>query len=103
LLCNSCTDKHCNDIGTESEPLLIECQSCGGRGCDECGQAGRIKIEGCPQQFCKEIVQSVQLIDLFEKGLPPIAGGTLDQSVWFLEAVKVLSNEEALARQQAST
>jgi hypothetical protein len=45
----------------------------------------------------------VQLIDLFEKGLPPIAGGTLDQSVWFLEAVKVLSNEEALARQQAST
>jgi hypothetical protein len=44
----------------------------------------------------------VQLIDLFEKGLPPIAGGTLDQSVWFLEAVKVLGSEEALARQQAS-
>jgi hypothetical protein len=45
----------------------------------------------------------VQLIDLFEKGLPPIAGGTLDQAVWFLEAVKVLHNEEALAKQQAST
>jgi hypothetical protein len=45
----------------------------------------------------------VQLIDLFEKGLPPIAGGTLDQSVWFLEAVKVWSNEEAQAKAQANT
>ena len=83
--------------------MLIECQSCSGRGCDECGKAGRIRIEGCPQAYCKEIVPSVQLIDLFEKGLPPIAGGTLDQSVWFLEAVKVWSNEEAQAKAQANT
>jgi hypothetical protein len=58
-------------------------------------------IEGCPQKYCREIVPAIGLIDLFEKGLPPIAGGTLDQAVWFLEAAKVLSNEEALAKTEA--
>ena len=52
--------------------------------------------------FCKEIVPAVGLIELFEKGLPPIAGGTLDQAVWFLEAAKVLRNEEALCRMEAA-
>lgn len=42
------------------------------------------------------------MIDLFEKGLPPIAGGTLDQSVWFIEAARILSNEEALAKREAT-
>jgi len=52
-------------------------------------------VNGCPNQFCRPISQSLQLIDLFEKGLPPVGGGTLDQSVWFLEAATVLRNEEA--------
>jgi len=78
----------------------MECPQCDGFGCDECNQ-GQIRIDGCPQQYCKEIVQSIGLIDLFNKGLPPIAGGTLDQSVWFLEAVNVLSNAETQAKNEA--
>ena len=100
MLCNHCTDKHCEDIGSDATPLLIECQACDGRGCDDCNH-GRVKIDGCPQKYCREIVAAIQLIDLFGKGLPPVAGGTLDQSVWFLEAVKVLSSEEALAKAES--
>jgi hypothetical protein len=57
---------------------------------------------GCPQTFCKEIIPVLGLIDLFEKGLPPINGGTLDQSAWFIEASRVLASEEALAKMEAS-
>jgi hypothetical protein len=101
LLCRHCTDKQCNDIGTDDEPLTLECQSCDGAGCDQCDE-GQIKIKGCPQKYCKEVVSAVTLIDLFSKGLPPIAGGALDQSIWFLEAAKVLGNEEALVRMEAT-
>jgi hypothetical protein len=79
----------------------MECLSCGGVGCDECTE-GRIAIQGCPKQYCREIVPSISLIDLFQKGLPPVAGGTLDQSVWFLEAAKILGNEEAQAKSEAT-
>jgi hypothetical protein len=35
------------------------------------------------------------MIDMLEKGIPPIAGGTLDQAVWFIEASKILTAEES--------
>jgi len=57
---------------------------------------------GCPQEFCRSVVPSIGLIDLFKNGLPPVAGGTLDQSVWFLEAAKILGSEEAQAKHEAT-
>lgn len=33
-------------------------------------------------------------IDLFEKGMPPIAGGSLDQSATFVEAAAELNRAE---------
>lgn len=35
------------------------------------------------------------LIDLFHKGIPPIAGGSLDQSAGFIDAAQQLRNDEA--------
>lgn len=52
-------------------------------------------ILGCPQEFCATVVSTIKLIDLFNKGLPPVAGGTLDQSAWFLDSVDVFAHEEA--------
>jgi hypothetical protein len=49
---------------------------------------------GCPQSYCQEVVPAINLIDLFDKGLPPINGGALDQSAWFLDAVRVLHADE---------
>lgn len=75
----------------------MECIHCDGTGCDKCDQ-GKIEVVGCPQKLCSSIVPTVRLIDLFNKGLPPVSGGTLDQSAWFLDAVSVFASEEALAR-----
>jgi hypothetical protein len=79
----------------------MECISCDGVGCEDCIE-GRVQISGCPKKYCREVVPAISLIDLFQKGLPPIAGGTLDQSVWFIEAAKILGYEEAQAKSEAT-
>jgi len=38
------------------------------------------------------------MIELFEKGLPPVSGGVLDQSASFIEAAKYYANEDQLAK-----
>jgi hypothetical protein len=35
------------------------------------------------------------MTELFGKGLPPVAGGVLDQSAWFINASRFLESEEA--------
>jgi hypothetical protein len=40
----------------------------------------------------------VKLADLFDKGMPPVQGGALDQSAWFLDAVAILRNDEAAVK-----
>jgi hypothetical protein len=47
------------------------------------------------------MVPLVELADLFEKCIPPIAGGALDQSAWFLKAVKILSSDESEIKAKA--
>lgn len=93
-LCRSCTNSVCRDAGTPQEPILIECPKCAGEGCEECDE-GRVAIDGCPNQFCRDVGRTVPMIDLFHKGLPPVAGGVLDQAAWFLEAARYLDAEEA--------
>lgn len=82
-------------------PLLIECVSCGGSGgfgatgseewtdCETCNGIGRIEIASCPKRLVdSEMVVVLDLADLMKEGLPPIAGGVLDQSAWFVNAAK---------------
>ena len=89
-LCKGCGNT-CKDDESEK---LIDCPTCLGAGCDQCND-GWIEIKGCPQQQCSGIGQVCQLIDLFNKGLPPVAGGALDQTQWFVNAVQYLATEEA--------
>jgi hypothetical protein len=44
------------------------------------------------------VVDSLDVFDLYEKGLPPIAGGTLDQSVSFIRAARFFESEERRVR-----
>lgn len=94
MLCKHCSSKKCVDSGTEAEPIEIECVVCSGAGCEKCNH-GMIGVVGCPMTECADVAYAVHLCDLFEKGLPPIAGGALDQTVWFLEAARILKNDEA--------
>ena len=46
-------------------------------------------------------IDVVGLCDLYERGLPPIAGGALDQAAWFLEAANRLKHEEQTLKAEA--
>ncbi len=68
-----------------------------GDGCEKCN-GGVFDVVGCPQDFCRKSVATVEMIDLFQKGLPPIAGGVLEQSASFVNAVKYFTREEQNAK-----
>jgi hypothetical protein len=44
------------------------------------------------------VVPTIELIELFEKGLPPVTGGVLNQSASFLNAVKYFDQQTNLAK-----
>ena len=57
-----------------------------GSGCNLC-KNGKIEITGCPlERVDWKIRQVILHSDIYEKGLPVVAGGQLDQTQWFLEA-----------------
>ena len=70
---------------------------CDGRGCDECDN-GEFQVNECPNKYCGELVNAIDLFDLYEHGVMPISGGSLDQSVWFVQAAKRFRAEESLAK-----
>mgnify|MGYP007100053344 CR=1 FL=1 len=74
---------------------MIDCPSCDGYGCEHCSD-GRIEI-GCPRKETNGMRTLCEAIDLFHSGLAPVAGGSLDQSITFIEAARELKqNEEAI-------
>jgi hypothetical protein len=72
---------------------------CDGSGCEECSD-GVFELDGCPNRYCSPVVRSIDLIDLFEKGIPPITGGVLDQSASFIEAARFFESEEGKVRNE---
>lgn len=52
-------------------------------------------MTGCPLiGLGAEVWQLLECAVLFAKGLPPVAGGSLDQSGWFLAASAVIAAEK---------
>ena len=86
----------------------IVCPTCDNRQlksedpCPDC-EGGWVEIPGCPNAYCGEMINVSELIDFFHKGLPPISGGVLDQSAWFLHASKLLKSYENEFRQQRAS
>ena len=73
----------------ELSPLAMECPGCNGFGCEYCQDDGDIKIESCPLEIIDEKTWEImELAELFKKGLPPIAGGVLDQAKNFVSAAR---------------
>lgn len=95
-LCTTCNGG-CREKPTPTQPMDIECPICAGTNCSECDD-GWVSITECPKTYCQEIVPALDLIDLFWKGLPPNAGGTMDQTQWFLTAAKTLKHDETLIK-----
>jgi hypothetical protein len=51
---------------------------------------GREIITGCPRELVRAIWPVVDAALLLKRGLPPVAGGSLDQSASFLTAANFL-------------
>lgn len=95
-LCEGCTFRECEKgCPSELEPALVECPICGGDGCDEC-DGGEYAVTSCPKLLVdSELVETIELAGMYEKGLPPVEGGVLDQSHWFAAACRFIWSEQA--------
>lgn len=67
-----------------------------GRLCEACDGKGYFEITQCPNQLVdRELAECLPLVDLFvDNGLPPVAGGVLDQSKWFLDFVRRVKSDD---------
>ena len=75
-------------------PLLLVCPSCDGDRCSDCNGRGRFEIPMCPLLYVtQDVWDVVRMAGLFEKGLPPVAGGVLDQAAIFVEAAGLVSRD----------
>ena len=76
------------------------CDNDGGE-CNGCGGRGTIELTACPQQELDvELVEVLRLAAMYKKGLPPVAGGALDQSRWFVEACEFLWTQQAYLKRK---
>lgn len=81
----------------------MECPVCEGAGVregDVCGhcKGGSIEITSCPHRLVTRPVADLAMMErLMESGLPPVAGGSLDQPASFLTAAARLKRERERA------
>lgn len=47
------------------------------------------------------LLRAIRMADLMKQGLPPVAGGVLDQSAWFVSFYEVFRSEQNRAEAEA--
>ena len=100
-MCRDCVGSRCVDCPSPSEPVELVCPDCEEKGCERCGKRGRLTIDGCPKRLIGgDLATMLGYAALYEQGLPPVAGGALDQSRWFIDAFEAWSHDRALVRAQ---
>lgn len=101
-LCKECKRGQCIDEPTPDCPIDLECPSCGEKGCEECDEKGRLTVTSCPLRAVPlHLFRSLDLAQIYRRGLPPIAGGALDQSAWFVDLCQFAWSEAARIRAEA--
>lgn len=92
-MCAGCGNK-CLNAPSISEPAIVECANCNGLGCSECDERGEWHLTHCPHELLGNGIGELFVFsELMQKGLPPVQGGMLDQSQWFLDAARFIWNE----------
>lgn len=52
---------------------------------------GQFAVAACPLEYVSQPVwELVGLADLWEKGIPPVAGGALDQTAYFVASAQIV-------------
>ena len=61
-----------------------------------------MEITDCPKRCIGvDVLRAIRLSDLMKQGLPPVAGGVLDQSAWFVSFHEAFRAEEVRAEAEA--
>lgn len=82
--------------------MSIACLSCNEAGCDDCDGRGYVDLTECPKQMIdRKTLRAIRMADLMREGLPPVAGGVLDQSAWFVSFYECFRGELNLAEAEA--
>jgi len=77
----------------------MTCMACGGTGCSECGNIGSVDIVQCPLEIITaDVWELLEYAELYKKGLPPVAGGALDQAKIFTESCRYVFEIESYVR-----
>lgn len=78
----------------------MACPDCAEKGCDACAGRGYLTLTSCPSQQTGDAFTVMEAAGLYEKGLPLVAGGQLDQPNWFLHACRFLWSDQARLKRQ---
>ena len=82
--------------------MSLACSGCNETGCDACGQSGYVELTSCPKQMIdRGLLRAIRMADLMREGLPPVAGGVLDQSAWFVSFYECFRSEQNRAEAEA--
>lgn len=77
---------------------MLICPQCDGQGseaCPVCGGSGEWAVTRCPLlDIGQGVLRLIELAELYEKGLPPSAGGAMDQAAGFVAAARMVWAEE---------
>jgi hypothetical protein len=101
-----CTDcpgtKKCTDKLSSQHAIVFECVECGGQKCDTCNQTGQITISRCPlETIPASIWEFIEMATLYlEHGLPPVAGGQLNQAKGFLDGTQFVRKLRSFYKQK---
>lgn len=72
------------------------CPGCNDRGCKYCNKTGIIDIGRCPLEIVtNDVWDLIEYANLYKKGLPPVAGGALDQARAFTDAARFIFAEQS--------
>ncbi len=53
-----------------------------------------MRITSCPLYLItSEVLELIKIVKLSQKGIPPVAGGSLDQTRWFISATDFVMAE----------
>ena len=90
MTCPAC-EGHVNEAQKEAQ----KCEHC---------QSGLIRFTACPLDVVTpDVWEAIEMARLFAKGIPPIAGGSLDQTAVFLQAARFVWAEESQWKSEAMT
>lgn len=63
--------------------------------CPECDNTGQMKITECPDRLITpDIWETIEMTEFWESGMPPAAGGVLDQTNIFVCMARIIMAEK---------